>query len=264
MGGLVLPNLEVMRVAALPAASAAYVGQYRRTTSGLFWCDGAQWLQLDGTSSVDPWEFIVLPSNVAVSTTTFADVTGLSFYAAANTLYEVEVFGAIQTVATATGAALALDIPSGNVIGQGIHNLAAATLTGWEQIADGATTGAGSGMRATGTNVPISFKALASVGSTPGTVQLRLRSEIASSAVTLQAGLVLMKYRKARNQSVAGRIVPITQSAYDALSPKDPNTLYAIVSAPVTAPSHKWLGVTAAQYAAIGTKDPETLYVVKD
>lgn len=137
-------------------------------------------------------------------------------------------------------------------------------LAASESIADGTTTGAGSGMRATGANVPISFKALVSIGSTAGAVQLRMRSEIASSAVTLQAGLVLMKYRKARNQSVAGRIVPITQSGYDALSPKDPNTLYAIVSAPVTAPGHKWLGVTAAQYAAIGTKDPETLYVVKD
>lgn len=264
MGGLVLPNLEVMRVAALPAASAAYVGQYRRTTSGLFWCDGAQWLQLDGTSSVDPWEFVVLPSNVAVSTTAFADVTGLSFYAAANTLYEVEVFGAIQTAATTTGAALALDIPSGSVIGQGIHNLAASTLTGWEQIADGATTGAGSGMRATGTNVPISFKALASVGSTPGAVQLRLRSEVASSAVTLQAGLVLMKYRKARNTTVAGRILPITQANYDALGSKDANTLYVIVASPVTGYSHKWIGLTAAAYAAIGIKDPETLYVVTD
>ncbi len=264
MPGQVIPNLEVMRVTALPSPASSYAGQYRRTTAGLFWSDGARWLQLDGTSSVDPWEFVVLPSNVAVNTTAFANVTGMSFYGAANTLYEVEVFGAIQTAATTTGAALALDLPSGSVIGQGIHNLAAATLTGWEQIADDTTTGAGSGMRATATNVPISFKALASIGSTPGTVQLRMRSEIASSAVTLQAGLTLMKVRKATNQSTSGRIVPLTQAAYDALTPKDGNTLYVITSSPVTGPGYKWLALTAAEYAAIGTKDPETLYVVKD
>lgn len=264
MGGLVLPSLEVMRVTALPSPASSYVGQFRRTSVGLFWCDGANWLQLDSTSAIDPWEYLILPSNVAVSTTTFANVTGLAFPALANTTYEVEVFGAIQTAATATGAALALDIPSGNVIGQGIHNLAAATLTGWEQIADGATTGAGSGMRATGTNVPIRFKAVAAIGSTPGTVKLSMRSEIASSAVTLQAGLTVMKYRKAQNMTVGGRIVPITQADYDALATKDANTLYAIVTAPATSPSNKWIGLTAAEYAAIGTKDPETLYVVKD
>lgn len=262
MAGRVLPQLEVMRVSALPSPASSYVGQFRRTSVGLFWCDGANWLQLDSTSAIDPWEYLILPSNVAVSTTAFADVTGLSFYATANTLYEVEVFGAIQTVATATGAALALDIPSGNVIGQGIHNLAAATLTGWEQIADGATTGAGSGMRATGTNVPIRFKAVAAIGSTPGTVQLRMRSEIASSAVTLQGGLTLLKYRRARNETNGQRFLPITQAAYDALPTKDANTLYVIVTAPVTGYSNRWLALTAAEYAAIVTPDPETLYVV--
>ena len=262
MAGRVFPNLEVMRVAALPSPASAYAGQSRRTTAGLFWSDGTQWLKLDGVSPVDPWDFVVLPSNVAVSTTAFANVTGMAFPAVANTLYEVEVLGAIQTVATATGAALALDIPSGNVIGQGIHNLAAATLTGWEQIADGATTGAGSGMRATGTNVPISFKALVAIGNTPGIVQLRMRSEIASSAVTLQGGLTLLKYRRARNETNGQRFLPITQAAYDALPTKDANTLYVIVTAPVTGYSNRWLALTAAEYAAIGTPDPETLYVV--
>ena len=88
-----------------------------------------------------------------------------------------------------------------------------------------------------------------------------LRSEIASSAVTLQAGMML-KYRKAQNVSVQGRIVPMTQAAYDALPVKDASTLYVIVSAPVTAPSWKWVALTQAEYDAIGTKDPETLYVV--
>lgn len=263
----VIPNLEILRVSALPTPASSYAGQFRRTAAGLYWSDGTDWLQIGGPLSVetvDPWHYVVLPSNVAVSTTTFADVTGLSFFAQANTRYEVEVFGAIQTAATATGAALALDIPSGSVIGQGVHNLAASTLTGWEQIADNATTGAGSGMRATGANVPIRFQAIAAVGGTGGAVQLRLRSEIAASAVTLQAGLTVMKWRVADRQSTVNPIVPMTAAGYSALAVKDPNALYVIVSAVTTNPSYKWVALTQAEFEEIFPKDPETLYVVSD
>ena len=253
-------------VSALPSASTNN-GRILRTAGGLFWSDGTDWLQIGGPLSVetvDPWHYAVLPSNVAVSTTTFADVTGLSFFAQANTRYEVEVFGAIQTAATTTGAALALDIPSGSVIGQGVHNLAASTLTGWEQIADNATTGSGSGMRATMANVPIRFQAIAAVGGTGGAVQLRMRSEIASSAVTLQAGLTVMKWRVADRQSTVNPIVPITAGAYSALAVKDPNTLYVIVAAVTTNPSYKWVALTQEEFEEIFPKDPETLYVVTD
>lgn len=267
--GRVLPDLEVLRVTALPTPASVHAGQFRRTAAGLFWSNGTDWVQLDGAGetsveTVDPWEYVVLGSNAAVSTTAFADVSGMSFVGLANTRYEVEVMGAIQTAATTTGAALALDIPSGSVVGQGIHNLAAATLTGWEQIADNTTTGAGSGMRAISTNVPIRFQAIVEIGSTGGTVQLRLRSEIASSAVTLQAGLTVMKYRKAERQSTSQPIIPITQAAYDALTPKNPNALYVIVSAVSSNPNYKWVALSAAAYAALATKDPETLYVVTD
>ena len=210
---------------------------------------------------VDPWQYIRLPSNVSINTTSFGDVTGMSFIALPNTNYEIEVFGAIQSAATTTGAALALDIPSGAVIGQGIHNLAAATLTGWEQIADNTTTGAGSGVRAVTTNVPIRFKAQIAIGNTGGTVQLRLRSEVASSAVTLQAGLTVMKWRKAENQSTIQPIIPITQAGYDALVTKNGNALYVVVPSVETNPSHRWVAITAALYAALVNKDPETLYV---
>ena len=91
-----------------------------------------------------------------------------------------------------------------------------------------------------------------------------MRSEIAASAVTLQGGMTILKYRKARNETQGIRFLPITQAAYDALASKDANTLYVIVTAPVTGYSYKWVAVSAAEYAAIGTKDPETLYVVTD
>lgn len=264
----VIPDLTVLQVSALPTPASSYAGQFRRTSAGLFWSNGTDWVQIDaGNTSVetiDPWEYLVLPSNAAVSTTAFADVSGMSFTAQANTTYEVELVGAIQSAATTTGAALALDIPSGNVVGQGIHNLAASTLTGWEQIADNTTTGAGSGMRATGTNVPITTRWIAAIGGTGGTVQLRLRSEVASSAVTLQAGLTVMKYRKTERASTVHPIIPVTQAAYDALTSKNPNALYVIVPSVATNPNYKWVALTASEYSALSSKDPETLYVVTD
>lgn len=214
--------------------------------------------------TADPWGYLLLGSNLAVSTTAFADVTTMSFVGQANTLYEVEFIGAIQTAATTTGAALALDIPSGTIIGQGIHNLAAATLTGWEQIADNATTGAGSGMRATGANVPITAKWLVAIGSTAGTVQLRMRSEIASSAVTLQGGLCVLKFRKASRQATSGPIVPITEAQWTGIDPGVPGTLYVIVPTVVGNPSHKWVELTQEEYDELVTEDLETLYVVND
>lgn len=253
-------------VSALPSA-AGNEGRILRTAAGTFISNGTGWVQLDAVGAaetVDPWHYVVLPSNVAVSTTAFADVAGMSFIALPNTRYEIELMGAIQTAATTTGAALALDIPSGSVIGMGINNLAASTLTGWEQIADNATTGASSGMRATASNVPIQARWIASVSSTGGTVQLRLRSEIASSAVTLQAGLTVLKWRVADRQSTVQPIVPITSAGYAALSPPDANTLYVVVPSVASNPSYKWVALTDAEYAALSPKDPETLYVVSD
>lgn len=257
-------------VSALPSA-AANEGRFLRTSAGAFYSNGVEWIGLlgpgDGGGSpeaVDPWQYLVLPSNASVSTTAFADVTGMSFIAQADTRYEVDLVGAIQTAATTTGAALALDIPSGSIVGQGIHNLAASTLTGWEQIADNTTSGAGSGMRATGTNVPITTRWIVAVGNTGGAVQLRLRSEVASSAVTLQAGLTVMKWRVADRQSTVQPIVPITEAGYALLSPPAANTLYVIVPSVATSPNYRWVALTSAAYTALATKDPETLYVVAD
>ena len=122
-------------------------------------------------------------------------MTGLSFSAAANTTYVVEVIGAFTSAATTTGIALALDIPSGSVIGQAIANLSTGTLGGTEQIADNATTGATAGVRAANTNVPITARFVVAVGATGGTVQLQFRSEVAASAVTMKAALTAMGRR---------------------------------------------------------------------
>ncbi len=144
---------------------------------------------------VDPWTWTKLSADVANSTVTLASVTGLSFTALSNTTYIVEVVGTFQSAATTTGIALALDIPSGSVSGLAEHPISATSLGSSEQIADAATTGATSGVRAAATNVPILAKFIVAVGATGGTVQLQFRSEVAASAVTMKAALTAMGFR---------------------------------------------------------------------
>lgn len=143
----------------------------------------------------DPWTWLKLGSNVANSTVTLAPVTGLSFTAAATTTYLVEVIGAFQSAALTTGMAIALDIPSGSVIGQARVNISATALVSLEQIADNATTGVSTGVRALANNVPVTGKFLVAIGATGGTVQLQFRSEVAASAITMQANLTALGYR---------------------------------------------------------------------
>jgi hypothetical protein len=143
----------------------------------------------------DPWVWQKLAADVANSTVTVAPVTGMSFTAAANTTYLVEVIGAFTSATTTTGIALALDIPSGAVIGQSVAAISATALGATEQIADNATTGATTGVRAAATNVPLRCTYIVAVGATGGTVQLQFRSEVAASAVTMKAALTAMGRR---------------------------------------------------------------------
>lgn len=148
------------------------------------------------TQYEDKWTYTTLASNSTVSTTTFANVTGLSFSALANTKYLITLNGAYQTAATTTGIGLALDIPTGaTIIGQNIVSTSATAIGGTEQIADATTTGATTGVRAINTNTPIQCFWIVSVGGTAGTIQLMQRSEIAASNTVLQATLTVMGYR---------------------------------------------------------------------
>ncbi len=149
----------------------------------------------EASGGADPWIWTKLAADVANSAVTLAPVTGLSFTAAANTTYLVDVIGAFQSAATTTGIALALDIPSGSIIGRSAHTTSATGMASCEQIADNATTGATTGVRAAATNVPIEGRFVVAVGATGGTVQLQFRSEVAASAVTMKANLTAMGRR---------------------------------------------------------------------
>jgi hypothetical protein len=149
-----------------------------------------------GEGSSDPWTWLKLSADVANSTITLASVTGLSFTAAANTTYIVELVGAFQSAATTTGIALALALPAGaGVAGLAQHAISLTALGPVEQIAAGASVGVTSGVRAAATNIPISGRWIVQAGATGGTVQLQFRSEIAASAVTMRAGLTALGFR---------------------------------------------------------------------
>jgi hypothetical protein len=115
---------------------------------------------------------------------------------AANTDYMIELIGSFTSAATTTGIGLALNV-GGTVtrISGQIHHPVSATAVGMcSQEANNAVTGATAGVRAI--SVPVSLYGVWHVrmGVTGGNAQLRCRSEIAASAVTLQAGTKLRAY----------------------------------------------------------------------
>jgi hypothetical protein len=148
-----------------------------------------------GGGGSDPWTWAKLTADRANSTVTLAAATDLSFTAAANTTYVVELLGAFTSAATTAGMAAALDIPSGSVVGQGYHPVSATASGSFEQIADNATTGATAGVRAAATLVPVGAQWIVAVGATGGTVQLTFRSEVAGQAIVLKANLTALRSR---------------------------------------------------------------------
>ena len=138
----------------------------------------------------------ILASDFPNSTVTLNDVTGFSFTMEANKTYLVTFNGMAQSAATTTGLGLALDIPSGSVIGQVRHELAATTSIFHSQNADAAIVAVTTGVRAANTNFPVFGEWVVQVGVTGGACTLKMRSEIATSAVTLKGGLCALSFEK--------------------------------------------------------------------
>jgi hypothetical protein len=150
--------------------------------------DGKQ--AVGGGGGADPWVWAKLASDVPNSTVTLT-TSGLSFTAQANTTYLVQLVGEFTSAATTTGIAAALSIPSGTVSGQGYHPVSATVQGSFEQVANNATTGATTGVRAANTVVPLGGEWKVNIGATGGVVTLNFRSEVAASAVTIKAGSAL-------------------------------------------------------------------------
>ena len=137
---------------------------------------------------------VKLSADQAFSATTIADVTNMPVIAlAANTDYVIELIGSFQSAATTTGIGLCLNVGGTVTRISGIvdHPVSATASGSCSQEANNAVTGATTGVRATGVPVFLRGKWHVRMGATGGNAQLRCRSEIAASAVTLHAGTAL-------------------------------------------------------------------------
>jgi hypothetical protein len=140
--------------------------------------------------------FVSLPSDISNSTITLTDVTGLSFTAEANTSYVVRLYGFATFASAVTGIGLALNVPNdASVIsGRVTNQIGSQTLSSMQQVQDDAiagTTGT-NGIGTSGNPAPVITTYIDGVWivttATGGTVQLRLRSELATNNVTVKAG----------------------------------------------------------------------------
>lgn len=149
-----------------------------------------------GGGGSDPWTFVFLSSDSAVSTTAFGNTGNLSFAATAGSIYAVEVFGVFQSAATTTGSSMALDVPAGSSV-IGYYQAPNSTTTSQTtlQIAGATTTAVTASSATANTNLPFYFMGTVSAAIN-GTVQVMHRSEVAASAITVKAGLTHMRYRK--------------------------------------------------------------------
>lgn len=136
----------------------------------------------------------VLASDVVTgANVTPVNVPGLSFPFAANGRYLVEVFGSIQNAAATTGVGLQLDVSAAVTLTTltFFHQLAnTGALTGGSSIADDASAGVSSGTPGANARVPFYACGTLIAGASPGTAQLRFRSETATVA-TLKASTIL-------------------------------------------------------------------------
>ena len=124
-------------------------------------------------------------------------MTGLSFAFEANAVYVIELMALMQAAANTVGFGLQIDVsvPVTNVAMTFAHQLAnTGTLTGGSSIADDASAGVSSGVPTAATNVPLVATGLLVAGATPGTAQLRLRSEV-NGITTMKAGSVMRVHK---------------------------------------------------------------------
>jgi hypothetical protein len=142
-----------------------------------------------GGGGADPWSYVTLAADVATTLTTLSDVADLTFAAAANTTYRVELFGSFQTAATATGLGIGLDVPAdAQIMGMTTLSSSNTALQHVVQRADDVIVAPSSAVGAANTAYPLWGGYDVIVGATGGDVMVRIRTEVSGSAATLRAG----------------------------------------------------------------------------
>jgi hypothetical protein len=177
------------------AVANGFVGTEAAWLLSLEGADGSQGIQ--GITGPGGPTSVSLSANQAFSTTSLADVTNMpTLTLAANTDYIIDLVGSFESAATGTGIGLALNVGGTvtRIAGQANHPVSATAQGACSQEANNAVTGATAGVRAIGVSVALEGKWFVRMGATGGTCQLRCRTEIASSAVTLHQGLRLRAF----------------------------------------------------------------------
>ena len=141
---------------------------------------------------VSPSTVIRLDSDVANSTTSFANVTGLTFQTVPNADYLVEGFLVYTSAATTTGINLGIDGPASpaGVIGEWQTYTNDTTIVNRQFRAYNTSPAASAGVVSTAVQYA-QFTTMLRTGAAGGPATLRVASEIAASAVTIRAGSVI-------------------------------------------------------------------------
>jgi hypothetical protein len=146
----------------------------------------------DLTNLPAPWTVVSLGSDTTSTSTTAADVSGFNFTPNANKTYLIEGMFIIRTAVTTTGPRPGWTWPSGLTIGSGwilTPSSATASAQAWVNSVTGEAVCNSTGLPVINRNYASPFQALLVVGGSPsGNFQIRLRSEIAASQVTMMAG----------------------------------------------------------------------------
>lgn len=138
--------------------------------------------------------YLVLASDTANSTTSFADVTGLTFAVTSGETYVFEAWIVYETAATTTGSKWAVNGPASPTL---LSYSVETPTAGTSSRLDFASTYDGTGPSTQTSGIGQCLAKIEGVVkvSASGTFALRFGSEVASSAVTAKAGSV-MRYRK--------------------------------------------------------------------
>lgn len=154
-------------------------------------------LKKSGTTAIasgtSPPTVVILGADQTNSTTSFADVTGLSFSVAAATKYLIYTLAIFQTDTVTTGIKFSLNGPAAASLILFNHSIPTATTSALNRSGRAFdTTAASTGIDIINTSTLITLDAIFVNGANAGTLSLRFASEVDTSVVTVKAGSVLV------------------------------------------------------------------------
>lgn len=139
--------------------------------------------------SIKPVRYAFLSADRTSSSTTYADVTDLSFPVSANVNYQIDCTLTYQTAATTTGIGFALNGPASPsmVVGAMEASTSGVAASRNQFNAYNGTTKS-SGVQTASANQSANLRALFRNGANSGTLSLRYASEVAASNAVVKAG----------------------------------------------------------------------------